>query len=93
MPAAGRHCKRATPGRRSTSPWSTSIFNPTLPAVETLTMHTTCTNRDLPGKLPFGGDSGDFELEGRRPVVADPLPEEAHGDHPPAAGRGRPVAL
>jgi len=27
-------------------------FNPKLPATETLTLHVTCTNRDLPGKLP-----------------------------------------
>jgi type VI secretion system protein ImpG len=39
-------------------------FQPTLPAVETLTVYTTCTNRDLPGKLPLGGDLGDFEVEG-----------------------------
>jgi type VI secretion system protein ImpG len=41
-------------------------FNPDVPAVETLTMHVTCTNRDLPGKLPFGGREGDFEMEGSR---------------------------
>jgi type VI secretion system protein ImpG len=39
-------------------------FNPMVPAVETLTLHTTCTNRDLPAKLPFGGREGDFEVEG-----------------------------
>jgi type VI secretion system protein ImpG len=44
-------------------------FQPTLPAVETLTIHTTCTNRDLPGKLPFGGEGGDFELEGAAPLA------------------------
>jgi type VI secretion system protein ImpG len=27
-------------------------------------LRTTCTNRDLPTRLPFGNDSGDFELEG-----------------------------
>ena len=43
-------------------------FQPTLPAVETLTVHITCTNRDLPGKLPFGGERGDFELEGAAPL-------------------------
>jgi type VI secretion system protein ImpG len=40
-----------------------SQFQPTLPAAETLTIHTLCTNRDLPGKLPFGGDRGAFELD------------------------------
>jgi type VI secretion system protein ImpG len=29
-----------------------------------LSVRTTCTNRDLPARLPFGGDDGDFELEG-----------------------------
>jgi type VI secretion system protein ImpG len=43
-------------------------FQPTLPPVETLTLHTTCTNRDLPGKLPFGGERGDLELEGAAPL-------------------------
>ena len=43
-------------------------FQPTLPATETLIVHTTCTNRDLPAKLPFGGDRGDFEYEGAAPL-------------------------
>ena len=43
-------------------------FRPTLPAVETLTLHVTCTNRDLPGRLPFGGERGDLELEGAAPL-------------------------
>jgi type VI secretion system protein ImpG len=43
-------------------------FRPTLPAADTLVIHTTCSNRDLPGKLPFGGDRGEFELEGAAPL-------------------------
>jgi type VI secretion system protein ImpG len=43
-------------------------FQPTLPAADTLTLHVTCTNRDLPGKLPFGGEQGYFELEGAAPL-------------------------
>jgi len=43
-------------------------FRPTIPAVETLTLHVTCTNRDLPGRLPFGGERGDLELEGAAPL-------------------------
>lgn len=43
-------------------------FQPTLPPAETLTLRVTCTNRDLPGKLPFGGQQGDFELEGAAPL-------------------------
>lgn len=39
-------------------------FNPTVPAVDVLNVRATCTNRDLPGRLPFGGKEGDFEIEG-----------------------------
>jgi type VI secretion system protein ImpG len=34
------------------------------PEARTLTVRTTCTNRDLPSRLPFGSKDGDFELEG-----------------------------
>ena len=36
--------------------------------MEALTVRTTCTNRDLPSRLPFGNEAGDFELEGAAPV-------------------------
>jgi type VI secretion system protein ImpG len=39
-------------------------FNPRVPMVEVLNVRTTCTNRDLPARLPFGGREGDFEVEG-----------------------------
>ncbi len=39
-------------------------FNPRVPAAEVISVKTTCTNRDLPAKLPFGGREGDFEVEG-----------------------------
>jgi type VI secretion system protein ImpG len=41
-------------------------FRPSVPDVETLTVRVTCSNRDLPGRLPFGSTTGgaDFELEG-----------------------------
>jgi len=39
-------------------------FNPAVPDAEILTITTTCTNRDLPGRLPFGAPEGDFHLEG-----------------------------
>lgn len=38
------------------------------PGVEILTLHTTCTNRDLPARLPFGDPQGDFDLELAAPV-------------------------
>jgi type VI secretion system protein ImpG len=41
---------------------------PVRPDADTLVVHTTCTNRDLPSRLPFGNESGDFQLEGATPV-------------------------
>jgi type VI secretion system protein ImpG len=38
------------------------------PGVETLMLNVTCTNRDLPGRLPFGDSQGDFEMELSAPV-------------------------
>lgn len=43
-------------------------FRPTSPPLETLTIRVACTNRDLPGKLPFGGDRADFELDEAAPL-------------------------
>lgn len=43
-------------------------FNPNVPAVETIAVHTTCTNRDLPARLPFGDREGDFEVESSAPL-------------------------
>jgi len=39
-------------------------FDPRVPAVDVLNVKTTCTNRDLPARLPFGGKETDFEVEG-----------------------------
>ncbi|HTO88052.1 MAG TPA: type VI secretion system baseplate subunit TssF [Thermoanaerobaculia bacterium] len=41
-------------------------FRPSVPDVETLTVRVTCSNRDLPGRLPFASSTrgADFELEG-----------------------------
>ena len=41
-----------------------SEFNPAVPAFEALSVELTCTNRDLPSLLPFGGPQGDLQLEG-----------------------------
>jgi len=43
-------------------------FSPHVPPVDTLIVRTTCTNRDLPGRLPFGGVEADFEAETAGPV-------------------------
>ncbi|MCB2181946.1 MAG: type VI secretion system baseplate subunit TssF [Desulfobulbaceae bacterium] len=44
-------------------------FKPTDPGVEIMLLHTTCTNRDLPSRLPFGAPTGDFDLEIAAPLV------------------------
>ena len=41
---------------------------PVQPNVNVLTVRTVCSNRDLPSRLPFGNESGDFELEGAAPL-------------------------
>jgi type VI secretion system protein ImpG len=35
-----------------------------LPETQTITVHCTCTNRDILSRLPFGSEDGDFEVEG-----------------------------
>jgi type VI secretion system protein ImpG len=39
-------------------------MRPMDPDANILSIRTTCTNRGLPARLPFGSDDGDFELEG-----------------------------
>ncbi|HEY2343717.1 MAG TPA: type VI secretion system baseplate subunit TssF [Chthoniobacteraceae bacterium] len=39
-------------------------MQPMNPDASILSIKTTCTNRDLPSRLPFGNEDGDFELEG-----------------------------
>ena len=39
-------------------------FNPRVPPEEVIVVKTTCSNRDLPARLPFGGKEGDFDIEG-----------------------------
>jgi type VI secretion system protein ImpG len=43
-------------------------LKPTSPNVKTCVLHITCTNRDLPSRLPFGDPEGDFQLETAAPV-------------------------
>ena len=50
------------------------------PDRETITLRLTCTNRDLPSRLPFGNEAGDFQLEGGGPlerIVALVKPSDA----------------
>ncbi len=43
-------------------------FRPMHPKVDSVTVKALCTNRDLPSRLPFGNESGDFELEISGPI-------------------------
>jgi type VI secretion system protein ImpG len=43
-------------------------LRPVRPDTDTLTVRTTCTNRDLPSRLPFGSELGDFEIESGAPI-------------------------
>lgn len=69
------HLKRQPSGKKGD--FGTDLFlsftdlelKPTDPGVEILTVHVTCTNRDLPGRLPFGDPEGDFDLETAAPVA------------------------
>jgi type VI secretion system protein ImpG len=44
-------------------------FKPAEPRVETVMVEVTCTNRDLPARLPFGDPAGDFEMETAAPIT------------------------
>jgi type VI secretion system protein ImpG len=39
------------------------------PEHDTISVRLVCTNRDLPSRLPFGNESGDFQLEGGGPIA------------------------
>ncbi len=43
-------------------------FTPCNPDTDSFMVHVTCTNRDLPSRLPFGDPGGDFEMEIAAPV-------------------------
>lgn len=43
-------------------------LRPARPSADTVVVRTTCTNRDLPARLPFGNEAWDFELEGNSPI-------------------------
>lgn len=47
-----------------------TTFNPDTAGGTVLTLETTCLNRDLPGKLPFGGGRPGFRLQQGGPIRA-----------------------
>ncbi|HYP08471.1 MAG TPA: type VI secretion system baseplate subunit TssF, partial [Bryobacteraceae bacterium] len=61
---------------------------PVLPGTDSLTIRTTCTNRDLPSRLPFGNEAGDFELETTSAVKRIVSLKKPTSTLRPATGRG-----
>jgi type VI secretion system protein ImpG len=60
---------------------------PVRPNVDTVTVRLTCTNGDLPSRLPFGNDRGDLELEGAAPVKRIMILKKPTGTiRPPTGG-------
>ncbi len=58
----------------------------TVPERDSVTLRLTCSNRDLPSRLPFGNEEGDFQMEGGGPITrivsivkpTDPQPPPAN---------------
>lgn len=61
---------------------------PVQPNVEAITARLTCSNRDLPSRLPFGSESGDFELENGGPIRIVTALIKPTESLPPPLGRG-----
>jgi len=57
-----------------------------VPDVEAITPRLTCSNGDLPSRLPFGSEAGDFELEGGGPIRTIKALERPTSMVPPKIG-------
>jgi type VI secretion system protein ImpG len=57
------------------------------PNVDTVTVRLTCTNGDLPSRLPFGNERGDLQLEGAIPVKRILMLKKPTGTIRPPTGR------
>jgi type VI secretion system protein ImpG len=62
---------------------------PAHPDLDSLTVRCTCTNRDLPAKLPFGRERGDFELEGASAIKRIVALRKPTGTLRPPMGKGQ----
>lgn len=85
---AGRTDGRADPGTEVYLSLLDLDLDPSMPTESVLSVETTCTNRELPGRLPFGGAEPRFTLEGGAPLerircLTKPTPTLR-----PALGRG-----
>jgi type VI secretion system protein ImpG len=60
---------------------------PVRPNVDTVTVRLTCTNGDLPSRLPFGNEKGDLDLEGAAPIKRILMLKKPTGTIRPPTGR------
>jgi type VI secretion system protein ImpG len=60
--------RKADPGTEVVLAFVDPTYRPSRPATDAVTVRALCTNRDLPAKLPFGGDQADFQLAAPGPV-------------------------
>lgn len=60
---------------------------PVMPEGDTLTVRTICTNRDLPSRLSFGNEAGDFELLGGASVKRIVALRKPSDSVPPPTGK------
>jgi type VI secretion system protein ImpG len=60
---------------------------PVRPNVDTVTVRLTCTNGDLPSRLPFGHEKGDLDLEGAAPIKRILMLKKPTGTIRPPTGR------
>ena len=59
-----------------------------LPEAETITVRCTCSNRDILTRLPFGNESGDFEIEGMAAIKGAVALRKPTATLRPPLGRG-----
>lgn len=87
---ASRHpsARKDDPGTEVDLTFVDRQFNPRAPASRVATVRATCTNRDLPSRLPFGGDQGVLELEAPGPVARARLLRKPTTTIRPPLGRG-----
>jgi len=63
-------------------------MRPVSPEANILSIQTTCTNRDLPARLPFGNEDGDFELEGASSIKSIVALRKPTATIRPPSGKG-----
>jgi type VI secretion system protein ImpG len=87
------HASRRPSTRRNSEALDVSLSlvdmsgKPVRPNVDTVTVRLTCTNGDLPSRLPFGNERGDLDLEGAAPIKRIVMLKKPTGTLRPPTGR------